>query len=246
MSAARVSRQALPFSQASAMAIVSRLASIAVGHLVQDVGALGGRGLAPGRRGGVRGVERLLDVLGGAAGDLGEGLAGHRRGVLEVLALGRRDVLAADEVVVAGLEGDDASVSPRVPRTWPSLVLPRSSGTWRGDATEAAVASTLHPQAPPSPFGQALLSASAELTKDYLTCRYVEHPAPDGHDDEVSDTRPDLQLRRRELDRGTTRRARAGPVRRRRRRRAARPPRPRRREAPVGERVAGEVRHHPA
>ena len=40
----------------------------------------------------------------GAAGYLGEGLTGDRGGVLEVLPLRRRDVLAADEVVIAGLE----------------------------------------------------------------------------------------------------------------------------------------------
>jgi hypothetical protein len=43
----------------------------------------------------VRGVEGLLDVLRGAAGDLGERLTGDRRRVLEVLALDRRDVIAA-------------------------------------------------------------------------------------------------------------------------------------------------------
>ena len=68
------------------------------------------RGLAPGRGGGVRGVERELDVLGGAAGDLAEGLAVDRRDVLEVLALDRGDPLAADPVVVAGSVGDDGAV----------------------------------------------------------------------------------------------------------------------------------------
>ena len=73
----------------------------AVGDLEQDVGARGGSRLAPGVGGGVRGVERLLDVLGGRAGDLADDLAADRRAVLEVAPLRRRDPLAADEVVVA-------------------------------------------------------------------------------------------------------------------------------------------------
>ncbi len=59
----------------------------AVGDLEQDGGAGGRRRLAPGVGGGVRGVERLLDVLGGRAGDLADDLAADRRAVLEVLAL---------------------------------------------------------------------------------------------------------------------------------------------------------------
>jgi hypothetical protein len=54
----------------------------------------------------VRRVEGRLDVGLGAAGDLGEGLAVDRRDVLEVVPLDRRDPLAADEVVVAGLDAD--------------------------------------------------------------------------------------------------------------------------------------------
>ena len=61
----------------------------AVGDLEQDGGARGGGGLAPGVGGGVRGVERLVDVLGGGAGDLADEFAGDRRAVLEILALGR-------------------------------------------------------------------------------------------------------------------------------------------------------------
>ncbi len=60
------------------------------------------------------GVECGFDVLGGAAGDLGEDLAVDRRDVLEVLALDRRDVLAADPMVVAGLVGNDASFGSRL------------------------------------------------------------------------------------------------------------------------------------
>ena len=56
--------------------------------------------------GGVRGVQGGLDVLGGAAADLGEGPAGHRGDVLEVLALLRLDPVAADEVPVARLDRD--------------------------------------------------------------------------------------------------------------------------------------------
>ena len=50
----------------------------AVRDLVQDVGALGGGGLAPGRGGRVRGVESELDVLGRGPGHLAERLAGDR------------------------------------------------------------------------------------------------------------------------------------------------------------------------
>ena len=49
-----------------------------VGDLVEDDGALGHRRLPPGGGGGVGGVQRQLDVLGGAPGDLAERLAGHR------------------------------------------------------------------------------------------------------------------------------------------------------------------------
>ena len=77
-----------------------------VGDLVQDRGALGHRGLAPGRCSLVGGVQRQFDVLGGAAGHLAESLAGDRGDVLEVLALDRGDPFAADPVLVAVLEGD--------------------------------------------------------------------------------------------------------------------------------------------
>src|SRR6476620_7136693 len=97
----------------------------------------------------MRGVERGLDVLGGAAGDLGERLARDRGRVLEVLPLLGCDVLAADEVVVTGLEGDDASVAPgcRVPgHRWSSRYL----GYVTPNTRSAAVASTLHaPHRPP-------------------------------------------------------------------------------------------------
>ncbi len=72
-----------------------------VGDLEQDAGAVGRRSLAPRRRGAFGGVQGALDVLGGAAADLGERLPGDRGGVLEVLALGRGHVLATDEVVIA-------------------------------------------------------------------------------------------------------------------------------------------------
>jgi len=78
----------------------------AVGDLEQDVGARGGVGLAPLGEGGMRGVERELDVLGGGARGLGVVLAVDRRDHVEILTLDRRHPLAADEVVVAGLELD--------------------------------------------------------------------------------------------------------------------------------------------
>ncbi|EJZ06057.1 hypothetical protein MFORT_28624 [Mycolicibacterium fortuitum subsp. fortuitum DSM 46621 = ATCC 6841 = JCM 6387] len=85
----------------------------AVGDLVEDDGARSRRGLAPCRRGGVRGVQRLLDVGLGGAGHLAEHLAGDRRRVLEVAALGGGDPLAADVVVVAGLERHQSAVGAR-------------------------------------------------------------------------------------------------------------------------------------
>ena len=52
----------------------------AVGDLVEDHRPLGGRGLAPRRRGGMRGVQRLLDIGLVGAGHLAEHLAGDRAG----------------------------------------------------------------------------------------------------------------------------------------------------------------------
>ena len=78
-----------------------------VGDLEQDVRALGGRRLSPLGRRGMGGVERRVDVLCGSPGDLGERLAVHRRDVLEVLSLDRLDPLAADEVAVPALDGDE-------------------------------------------------------------------------------------------------------------------------------------------
>src|SRR5690606_5347772 len=65
---------------------------------------------APRGRGGVRGVQRQLDVRGGGAGHLADDLAGDRARVLEVAAFDGGDPLSADEVVVPAVEGDDAAV----------------------------------------------------------------------------------------------------------------------------------------
>ncbi|MNL44006.1 hypothetical protein D3C87_1665490 [compost metagenome] len=73
----------------------------AVGDPVQDQGALGDAGLAPGVLGGVGGVQRQLDVGRVRASDLAQDAAVHRGGVLEIAAADRGDPLAADEVVVA-------------------------------------------------------------------------------------------------------------------------------------------------
>src|SRR5690606_6564040 len=82
----------------------------AVGDLVEDHGALGRARAAPGAGGAVRGVEGALDVVGVPARDLGERAARDGAGVLEVLPARRRDVLAADPVVVAGLVLGDGPV----------------------------------------------------------------------------------------------------------------------------------------
>jgi len=60
--------------------------------------------------GGVGGVEGRLDVLGGAAGDLGERLAVDGRDVLEVGALDRVDPRAPDVVAVAAGDLDRRAV----------------------------------------------------------------------------------------------------------------------------------------
>jgi hypothetical protein len=69
-------------------------------------GAFGGRGLAPRGLGGMGGIERLVDVLGGGTRHLADHLTTDGRGVLEILALDRRQPLAADVVVVAAADLD--------------------------------------------------------------------------------------------------------------------------------------------
>ena len=73
----------------------------AVGDLVEDLGALGGRGVAPGVFGLMRGVERKLDISGLRAGDLADRLAGNGADIVEILSVDRRHPFAADEIVVA-------------------------------------------------------------------------------------------------------------------------------------------------
>ena len=73
----------------------------AVGDLVEDLGALGGRGVAPGVLGLMRGVERKLDIGGLRAGDLADRLAGDGADIVEIVAVDRRHPFAADEIVVA-------------------------------------------------------------------------------------------------------------------------------------------------
>lgn len=84
-----------------------------VGDPVEDQGALARRGRSPRGGRGVCRVQGPFDVLGSAAGDLGEGTAVDGTGVLEVLATGGRDVRAADPVVVAGLVRDDGALGAR-------------------------------------------------------------------------------------------------------------------------------------
>ena len=79
-----------------------------VGDRVEHRGAFGGRGLAPAGLGGVRGVECQLDVLGCRMRHVAERLGRHRREVLAVLASARRHPLATDEVLIAGLQLDEA------------------------------------------------------------------------------------------------------------------------------------------
>ena len=79
----------------------SRLASMRSAILLRIMRPLGRAGAAPGVLGGVRGVERGLDVGRVRARDLANRLAGDRRDVVEILAGVRRAPFAADVVVVA-------------------------------------------------------------------------------------------------------------------------------------------------
>ena len=83
----------------------------ALSDLQEHIGTLGGTRPAPRVLGGMRGIEREVDVRGGAPGDLAERLAVHGRRVLEVEATDGWDPLAADEVVVAALDVDGAALA---------------------------------------------------------------------------------------------------------------------------------------
>ncbi len=86
----------------------------AVRDAVQDEGAFGRGGLAPGGGGLVGGVEGELDVGGLTAGHLAEHLTGDRGDVVHVLAVDGCHPLAADVVVVALAVVDDRSVGAGV------------------------------------------------------------------------------------------------------------------------------------
>ena len=101
MSANVVSRIGLPLSMVSTAASVDEILLHPVGDLVEDLGALGRRGLAPGIFRGVSCVERELDVCGAAIGDLTDRLAGDRADIVEIAAVDRRHPFAADEILVA-------------------------------------------------------------------------------------------------------------------------------------------------
>ena len=109
MSALRVSRTGLPFSQLSATASSSLCASIA-SAIALSTSARSVADFSPqdvlDR---VRGVQREFDVLGSRVGDLGDRLRGRRAQVDPVLAVGRRVPLAADEVLIARLDRHDAA-----------------------------------------------------------------------------------------------------------------------------------------
>src|SRR6478672_6376723 len=112
MSALSVSRIGLPLSHDSASAMDSRFSSMRSAILFR-MRARSAAGLAPGGSGGVRGVERLVDVGRVGPRHLAEHLAGDRRAVLEVLARGGGHPLAVDVVVVAGLEGHQRAFGAR-------------------------------------------------------------------------------------------------------------------------------------
>lgn len=85
----------------------------AVGDLQQDVRALLHRSLAPGVGGGMRGVQRLVDVGSVGTGEFADHRAIDWAGVAEVLAAERSDELTADVVAVAWFEGDDGACGTR-------------------------------------------------------------------------------------------------------------------------------------
>ena len=85
----------------------------AIGDAQQQVGALARGGLAPVFRRGMRRVQGLVQVCGCGAGHFTERLTGHRRDILEVVALKRRNPLAADEVFITVLEREQRVIAAR-------------------------------------------------------------------------------------------------------------------------------------
>ena len=83
-----------------------------IGDAVEDEGA-GGHGLlAPGLGGGMRGVQRQIDIGLVRPRGLREDLAGDGRDIVEILAADRCGEFAVDEIVVAGLEGETGDGAP--------------------------------------------------------------------------------------------------------------------------------------
>jgi hypothetical protein len=78
----------------------------AIGDRQQHVGALLHAGFAPGVRRRMRRVERQFDVFGVGTREFGDRLAGHRRGVGEVVAGYRFDEFAANVVAIAFAKRD--------------------------------------------------------------------------------------------------------------------------------------------
>ena len=76
----------------------------AVGDAVQDQRAFGDAGAAPGFLGGVRGIERVFDVLGLGARDIAQQSAVDRREILEIAARARLGPFSVDVVPVSPFE----------------------------------------------------------------------------------------------------------------------------------------------
>ena len=116
-----------------------------VGDRVQDLGAVGRRGLAPRLARSVRRVEREVDVRRGRARDLAERLSRRGARIGAVGALDRGDPMATDEVLVARLQRDGA-----LGRSWCGIdgglhsnghcAAPSGSSTGRRTANQAAPA----------------------------------------------------------------------------------------------------------
>ena len=76
----------------------------AIGDAVEDQRAFGDAGAAPGFLGGMRGIERVFDVLGIGARDLAKQLAVDRREILEIAARARLGPFSVDVVPVSPFE----------------------------------------------------------------------------------------------------------------------------------------------
>jgi hypothetical protein len=132
---------------------------------------------APGRCG----VEGDLDVLGGGSGGLPDYLADDGRDVFVALAQQRGNALAADPVVEAGLEGDDAALGAGR-GTYGHCILPVSRVTL-GPSARTVARATLQQRCPSaSPVVGTAAMSKAQVRHVGLRFRaWISRSAPDPH-----------------------------------------------------------------